>query len=106
MPEIKWAYDENTGTFSALPASSFLLPALGLLCLAPLIERALDKINENPRPLPNGFNYDLFCRYQQRYKELAKKRAIQGELTDQEYIEWHQLMRPPWAEPGELWTYG
>lgn len=103
MSEIKWAYDESTGSFSALPASPFLLPALGFLCLLPLLEKLIEEGQKNPRPC----NIDLrtYNEYKWSYLELNRKKIYGGGLTDQEHLELEALMRPPWAEPGELWTY-
>jgi hypothetical protein len=43
--------------------------------------------------------------YKKRYKELVQKKHWGGGLSIEELLELNRIQRPPWAEPGELWTY-
>jgi hypothetical protein len=105
MSEIKWAYDENTGSFSALPASPFLLVALGAVALLPLAEKAYNKAKYGPSPLPSNFDWQLYHQYKERYKILKTKKQSGEQLDFTEIAEWQKLSRPPWAESGEIWAY-
>lgn len=104
MSEIKWAYDESTGSFSALPASNFLLAAIGFICLLPLIEQGYWHHITRPKPCPN-IDKELWAHYAERYKHLFHKMSNDIELTLPEKLEWAKITRPPWAKPGENWTY-
>lgn len=104
MSEIKWAYDENTGSFSALPASNFLLIAIGLTGLLPLFERVWWRRFTKPQPCPN-IDLDLWNKYKTRYKILLNKRTNGEELTLLELLEYERIIHPPWGEPSETWTY-
>lgn len=103
MSQIKWAYDESTGGFSALPASPFLLPVLGLVCLAPLLDKLLEAGQRNPQPC--DANPGMYERYKQEYHRLAAKQLSANGLEDGDLSKMHRLMFPPWATPGEVWTY-
>lgn len=103
MAEIKWAYDATEGSFSPLPASPFLLPALGLICLFPIIEKMMDEARKNPRPC--NIDKEKYKRYKERFHYLIQKESKHNGLDDNETLELHSLMNPPWADPNELWTY-
>lgn len=105
MSEIKWAYDAQTGSFSALPASPWLLPALGLLFLAPLIERIATKIERRPRPLPANFDPVLHEKNRQIYHKIMHKKKLGIQLSVEESLTLISIRYPPWAEPGETWSY-
>lgn len=105
MSQIKWAYDESTGSFSALPASPWLLPVLGLMCLAPLIEYIWEKADNAPKPLPADFDYKLHAKYKDIYLELKHKEKQQGYLDSWDRNRLVEVQNPPWALPGEIWTY-
>lgn len=105
MSEIKWAYDSQTGSFSALPASPWLLPALGLICLAPIAEKMLEEAAKNPEPVPNTFDPVAYQQNKQEYHALINKQVSSVGLTLDEEMRLNSIMRPPWAKPGELWTY-
>lgn len=105
MSEIKWSYDAQTGSFSALPASPWLLPALGLVCLAPIAEKILEEAAKKPEPVPNVFDPILYQKNKQLYHELINKQASPVGLTQDEEMQLLSIMRPPWATGGELWTY-
>lgn len=104
MGEIKWAYDERTGSFSALPASPFLLVALCFLPILALLNKGYEKYNRRPRPLPPNFDKEMYDRYAIRYKELKAKQAT-SELTLDEKLELQNIIKPPWSGPGEYWQY-
>jgi hypothetical protein len=105
MSEIKWAYDSNTGSFSALPASPFLLVALGALALLPLLEKAYMIQKNKPVPMPADFDWKLHSEYKERYKYLQAKKESGQQLDFAEMIELNNIKHPPWAKGGELWTY-
>lgn len=104
MSEIKWAYDQQTGSFSALPASAFLLPAIILASLLPFIEKCYSKQKFKPRPLPVNFDKELYQKFATRYKELKLKQSKTA-LTIREELELYRLTKPPWSKPGEYWHY-
>jgi hypothetical protein len=104
MSEIKWAYNEQTGSFSALPASAFLLPVLVFIGLLPFIEKLYNKQKFRPQPLPLDFDKDLHQKFSIRYKELKSKQLEAG-LTINEQLELQRLTKPPWSKPGEYWHY-
>ena len=71
-----WAYDSETGSFSALPASPFLVPALIIMSIIALFKGAnrqpVTTIEELAGPLRDT------AEWQQKYKryhELIKKRV-------------------------------
>ncbi|MGA1073398.1 MAG: hypothetical protein ACO3S3_12115 [Pseudohongiellaceae bacterium] len=104
MANIWWAYDENNGSFSALPASPVLLPAIGLF----LLLAAFDKMNSGPKVIGKTdalTKYpELFEANKTRFHELLvimKRRP----LTSDETAELYKIQHPPWADPGEVWTY-
>ncbi|MFZ9365816.1 MAG: hypothetical protein ACO253_07995 [Burkholderiaceae bacterium] len=105
MSEIKWAYDTETGSFSALPASPWLLPALGLFLLAPIAQKIAEEAAKDPRPLGDKFDPGAYMQNKLNYHHLTRKKASPEGLTLQEELELISIMNPPWAEPGELWTY-
>lgn len=107
MVNIWWAYDENNGSFSALPASPLLLPALGLFFLMAVFDK-MSSENNGGKVIGRAdkvLNYGpLFEQNKVRFKQLCdiiRKR----ELSEDERSELYQLQHPPWAEPGEIWTY-
>ena len=104
MSEIKWAYNEGTGSFSALPASNFLLLAIGFICLLPLLEKGYWEHKRKPKPCPN-IDANLHKVYAERYKELLPKYIAGDSFTVEEYLDWKNIQHPPWAEPGETWAY-
>lgn len=105
MSEIKWAYDSETGGFSALPASPWLLPALGLLCLAPIAQRIVEEGQKDPKPAGKDFDPVLYLEYKLTYRSLVQKQFSCQGLTTEEEMQMISIMNPPWAEPGEVWTY-
>lgn len=105
MSQIKWAYDENSGSFSALPASPFLLLALGAVALLPLLEEAYNKQKFKPQPLPPDFDWNLYNEYKQKYHELKAKKISGQEFNYADTISWQRVIYPPWHnEPGR-WSY-
>lgn len=105
MSEIKWAYDSQTGSFSALPASPWLLPTLGLLCLAPLVAKIVEEAEKAPEPLPADFDPALFAEYRATYRDLMGKKTAGLQLTSEESLRLQIIEHPPWAKPGETWSY-
>jgi hypothetical protein len=105
MSEIKWSYDAETGSFSALPASPWLLPALGLLCLAPIAQKIAEEAAKDPKPVNAKFDPIVYLENKQLYHELVNKQASPVGLTQHEEMQLLSIMRPPWATGGELWTY-
>ena len=107
MANIWWAYDESNGSFSALPASPLLLPALGLFFLLAVFdsmsngESAGRITGDTDRVLEYG---PLFEQNKVRFEELL---AImrQRPLDDNETAELYKIQHPPWATTGEVWTY-
>ena len=104
MANLWWAYDENNGNFSALPASPVLLPAIGLFFLLAVF----DKMNSGPKVIGKtdaiSKHGELFEANKTRFYELI---AIMRRrpLTDDERTELYKIQHPPWADPGEVWTY-
>jgi hypothetical protein len=107
MANIWWAYDEDNGSFSALPASPLLLPALGLFFLLAAFDKMRSKDNGGKMTgrADKVLNYGpLFEQNKARFNELL---AImrRRQLNEDESAELYQIQHPPWAEPGEIWTY-
>lgn len=105
MSEIKWSYDSQTGSFSALPASPWLLPALGLICLAPLLAKIVEETEKAPKPLSANFDPILFEQYRAIYQDLMGKKLAGVQLTSEESLRLQTISNPPWARPGEVWSY-
>lgn len=106
MPRILWNYDESSGTISALPASPLLLPAmigLGLLWLS----QSIIGLFRIARPLPWNFDKQQYLKNKKRYNYLIhKKYILERELSVAEWYELEKVLPfPPWAKPGERWTY-
>ena len=107
MANIWWAYDEDNGSFSALPASPLLLPALGLFFLMAVFDKMSN--GENAGKVTGSANRvleygPLFEQNKARFNQLL---AImrRRELNEDETAELYKIQHPPWAEPGEVWTY-
>lgn len=107
MANIWWAYDESEGSFSALPASPLLLPALGFFFLLAVFDKMSGGKNSGKvtgsadRVAEYG---PLFDRNKIRFSELLiimRRR----QLSDDEQAELREIQHPPWAAPGEVWTY-
>lgn len=107
MANIWWAYDESNSSFSALPASPLLLPALGLFFLLAVFDRLTeaDKSKEVTK-LARDLKIDrtLFDSNKKRYYELLEVIKVRP-LNDDEESEVYRLCHPPWSESGETWTY-
>jgi hypothetical protein len=104
---IWWAYDDSSGTFSPLPASPLLLPAIGLFFLLAVYDRMRHKwqsgkILATANQL--GVDNTTIGEYRKRYNELLSIMMYRN-LDEDEQSEMHQLEHPPWAEPGEVWSY-
>jgi hypothetical protein len=103
MTNILWAYDESSGSFSALPASPWLLPAIGLLAFAALCKKIKPPsavVVDTGRPI----DYQTMACNSSRYYQLLERQSI-GDLSESEQVEMINLAHPPWARPGETWTY-
>jgi hypothetical protein len=107
MLNIWWAYDESSGSFSALPASPLLLPCIGLFFLFAVLDKSQNG-SKAGRILESAdrakADMTAFEINRTRYKRLL---AILAErpLTEQEDSELYQLEHPKWGKPGEDWTY-
>lgn len=105
MSEIKWAYDETTGSFSALPASPFLLLALISLPFLWLIGKGINKYKFRPQPLPPNFDPKLYEQYRLIYKRLKAKRDSGQKFDYVDGIQWSQVRYPPWRTDSDPWVY-
>ena len=107
MANIWWAYDESNGSFSALPASPLLLPAIGIFFLLAVFERMAenDRSKEILKPAREvKVNMSLHESNRQRYYQLLEIIKVRP-LNEDEDSEMYQLQHPPWSDPGEVWTY-
>jgi len=107
MANIWWAYDESEGSFSALPASPLLLPALGFFFLLAVFDEIAEKGRSKQITKPAAelkVDRTLFDSNKQRYRELLNVIKVRP-LNEDEESEMYRLSHPPWAEPGEVWTY-
>jgi hypothetical protein len=107
MSNLWWAYDESNGSFSALPASPLLLPAIGLFFLLAIFDQmggkgsagkiieTADRVNEY-----GGLFDSNKIRFDQLIATMRRR-----QLTEEETSELYRLQHPPWAKPGEVWTY-
>lgn len=104
MANIWWAYDEGNGSFSALPASPLLLPCMGLFFLLAVF----DRINSGPKVIGTtnaaSEHGELFEANRLRFNELIAVLKYRA-LTEDEAAELYRIQHPPWAAPGEVWTY-
>lgn len=106
MRRVLWGYDESTGDISTLPASPWLLPALGLLAFATLLERTGFLSENGPVSLPAGFNEKEWRENSERYHYLVDKEfSGEGLTISEQYELTNKLPHPSWAQPGEYWTY-
>lgn len=107
MANIWWSYDESKGSFSALPASPLLLPALGIFLLLAFFDKMAEDGRSKKILKPAcEMNIDrtLYDSNKKRYHEMLeilKKR----QFNEDEDSEMYRLAHPPWSEPGEVWTY-
>jgi hypothetical protein len=106
MSQILWGYDDTNKSFSPFPASPFLLPVMGILAFAGLCAQIAKHLPEEIETTPAPeINTTLLEFYRQRYKELTSKKTCGIELNQQERLELLAIKNPPWAKPGETWTY-
>lgn len=107
MNQIFWGYDDTNKTFAPFPASPFLIVALGFFALAWVAVKIASLLNleMGPKTVIHGVDTELIQQYAIRYRQLMHKKSIQGELDLQDRIELMRLKSPPWAQPGETWTY-
>jgi hypothetical protein len=107
MANIWWAYDENNSSFSALPASPLLLPAIGLFFLLAVFDRMAERDRGKQIIKPASelkVDRTLFSSNKQRYCEMLEILKVRP-FTEDEESEMYRLEHPPWSDPGESWTY-
>lgn len=82
-----------------------LLPALGLFFLTAVFSKA-QKDNEVTKLACEMQNVDhgLVYRNTIRFNELLAIMKTRN-LNDSEESELYRIQHPPWADPGEVWTY-
>lgn len=102
MAEIKWAYDENTGSFSALPASSWLSVAIGWKLMMHCVRHfAGDGV---PESIPN-YNHIEYLTHRDNYHRIIFKILKNMPLTKEESDQYYAAIHPSWSKPGETWSY-
>lgn len=105
---LLYSYDDETNTISPLPASPYLLPAIFAYCFVWLGSLAFRYLKGNTGPenatKTRGLEYETWKVYRDRYVFLVDKKQSQG-LSIEEVRELARIQYPPWAGPGEIWTY-
>lgn len=104
MANIFWAYDESEGSFSPLPASPWLLPAIGLFALAALFKAIKDSGPAPETGPPPVYDPIIYENNKKRYYYLIQRKVDCG-LSDDDQSELDRLIRPPWVTNGQVWTY-
>ena len=104
-PSLWWAYDEQSNSFSALPAGPFLLPALLAASVAVVCQK-FRRNAVNPKNLISQsiYNSPEYQHAKQRYYYLINKKATENGLSIQEEAELWRLKTPWWANGGQ-WIY-
>jgi hypothetical protein len=86
-----WAYDSENGSFSALPAGPFLLPALIIVGIVSLFQ-GLNSRELSPREMFGSIvDTPTWKQRHARYIELVHRRVNNGELELAEHEEFRQL---------------
>jgi hypothetical protein len=102
MANILYAYDGESSSFSALPASPWLLPAIFLLVAIGIIDEAKRAVPVNICA-PPGTDPEAYEIKRQRYYELLPK-FVDSSMTYPEEMEWQKLIYPP-GHKGAPLTY-
>jgi len=107
MANLWWAYDEDNSSFSALPASPLLLPALGLFFLLAVFDRMAENDRGKKILKPASemrVDRTLYDSNKKRYREMLEILKVR-QFNEDEDSEMYRIEHPPWSEPGEVWTY-
>lgn len=105
---LLYSYDEENKIISPIPASPFLLPAVAIyltVWAGSLLTKILNG-HYGPEVVSKTRNVDYieWKKYRDRYLYLVDRRSRLG-LNLKEIRELMRLQYPPWAQPGEVWTY-
>jgi hypothetical protein len=104
MANIFWAYDQSEGSFSALPASPWLLPVIGIYAFAGLVQAIKDNQPQpDLEPLPH-IDPVLYKKNKERYYYLLQQQ-VNDKITEEERLEMYRIIHPPWAKNGQVWAY-
>jgi hypothetical protein len=99
-----WSYDSESSSFSALPASPMLLPALAIMGLLSIFGFGRVRIGSNADKLGEFGKSEQYKKDCNRYQELRRKWIANGELCGEEYHEMVQLKHPKWNNH-KHWEY-
>lgn len=103
---LLYGYDSDNNTFTPLPASPLLLPAILLGGIVALLKWAINRQNRpiKVRNHPSGCSRETFVWYRDKYNELLDKKYNRGGLTPIEETVLLHVAHPPWND-GKLTTY-
>lgn len=95
-PNLWWAYDSESNSFGALPASPLLLPALAVMAVFSLFGGGKIKVGCNGDKLGRFGRSEEYLRCRDRWLYLHRKSFAEQDLTDEETIEFIRLGCPKW----------
>lgn len=103
-PNLWWAYDSESNSFGALPASPFLLPALAIMGVLSLFGFGRVRVSSNAEMLGEFGKSSEYRKCEARYNELEEKERRGWELSTEELLEMDRLNHPKW-NAYKLWHY-
>lgn len=90
-PNLWWSYDPDNGSFAALPAGPFFLPALIVVCIASIGNALFNPRRSREEIVGSISKTDLYRQQAARYQYLGSKRLEQGDLELREWREYYDL---------------
>lgn len=107
MDRLLYDYDSETNKISPLPASPLLLPAM-LFIGAWYIAEKIWHLFRIEKPIniieDRGVPPEMLESYRKEYHEIIAIKNTR-ELDTLERLRLEHLRHPPWALPGETWSY-
>lgn len=101
MANILWAYDEERSSFSALPASPWLLPAIAIAGVVAAVRSCQPK--EIILDVSPEIDKEEYERNKIKYRSLMQK--YPREWTEDEWMTYRAISYPSWWKEGPPWGY-